>query len=83
MQLVEASSFAVRSVVIRLQRRGTPMRFVLFPMIHFGSPTFYDDVMTRLRDCHIVVAEGVGKNRVGQALTLTYSLTGRARASDS
>ena len=32
MQLVEASSFAVRSAVIQLRRPDTPLEFVLFPM---------------------------------------------------
>ena len=82
MQLVEASSFAVRSAVIQLRRPGTPLGFVLFPMIHLATPAFYADVMTRLAGCQLIVAEGgLGAERTagGQALTLSYRLAGRAR----
>ena len=58
MQLVEASSFAVRSAVIQLRRPGTPLGFVLFPMIHLATPAFYAEVMTRLAGCQLIVAEG-------------------------
>jgi hypothetical protein len=51
MQLVEASSFAVRSAVIQLRRPDTPLGFVLFPMIHLATPAFYADVRTRLAGC--------------------------------
>ena len=82
MQLVEASSFAVRSAVIQLRRPGTPLGFVLFPMVHLGTPAFYADVMTRLAGCQLIVAEGgrgVERTAGGQALTLSYRLAGRAR----
>lgn len=82
MQFVEASSFAVRSAVIQLRRPGTPLGFVLFPMIHLATPAFYADVMTRLAGCQLIVAEGgVGADRTagGQALTLSYRLAGRTR----
>jgi hypothetical protein len=45
MQLVEASSFAVRSAVIQLRRPDTPLGFVLFPMIHLATPAFYAEVI--------------------------------------
>jgi len=79
MQLVEASSFAVRSAVIQLRRPGTPLGFALFPMIHLATPAFYADVMARLAGCQLIVAEGAGKTAAGQALTLVYRLSGRAR----
>lgn len=61
---------------------GTPLGFVLFPMIHLATPAFYADVMTRLAGCQLIVAEGgLGAERTagGQALTLSYRLAGRAR----
>lgn len=82
MQLVEASSFALRSAVIQLRRPGTPLGFVLFPMIHLATPAFYADVMARLAGCQLIVAEGgrgAGKTAPGQALTLIYRLSGHAR----
>ena len=59
MQFVEASSFAARSAVIQLRRPGTPLGFVLFPMIHLATPAFYADVMTSLAGC-LVPAFGIG-----------------------
>jgi hypothetical protein len=56
------------------------MRIVLFPMLHLGTPAFYRDVIARLRDCDLVVAEGVsGQSLVITALTLAYRLPGRSR----
>lgn len=80
MQLIEVSDLWVRSAQIRLQRRGTPMRFVLFPMLHLGAPSFYEDVTRRLRACDLVVAEGIhGRSLTASALVLTYELFGRVR----
>ena len=78
MQLIEVSSFAMRSAVVRLRRSGTPLEFVLFPMIHQATPAFYAEIMARLGHCQLIVAEGVGKTAVVQALTLVYRLSGRA-----
>jgi hypothetical protein len=82
MQLIEASTFAVRSAVIQLRRTGTPLGFVLFPMIHLATPAFYADVMARLAGCQLIVAEAGRGGRppaAWQALTLSYRLSGRAR----
>jgi hypothetical protein len=80
MQIVEVSDLGVRSAVIWLQRRETPMRFVLFPMLHLGTPSFYTEVTRRLRACDLVVAEGIrGRSLNASALTLTYRLAGNAR----
>jgi hypothetical protein len=78
MQLIEVSDFWVRSAVIWLRRRDTPMRFVLFPMLHVGAPSFYEEVTRRLRDCDLVLAEGIrGDSLASTALTLTYRLFGK------
>ena len=58
MQFVESSIVGVRTAVLTLACRASPLRFVLFPMVHVGEPSFYRDVATRLRDCAIIVAEG-------------------------
>jgi hypothetical protein len=60
MQILEATDFAVRSAVLHLTRRTTPLRFEVFPMIHIGEPAFYEEVATRLRRCDLIIAEGVG-----------------------
>ncbi|MEQ7128482.1 hypothetical protein ABN034_28660 [Actinopolymorpha sp. B11F2] len=79
MQLLEAG-MGLRSAVIELRRPGTPLRFVLFPMVHLGEPSFYTSVMDRLRDCDLIVAEGLrGRSRSGSLLTLSYRLVRRGR----
>jgi hypothetical protein len=80
MQLVEVSSFGMRAAVVTLQRSQTPLRFVLFPMVHMGTPAYYRQVAARLRDCELVVAEGIrGRSAAASALTLTYRLLGQSR----
>lgn len=58
MQFIESSVIGVRSAVLTLARRESPMRFMLFPMVHVGERSFYDQVTARLRNCAIIVAEG-------------------------
>ncbi|MBC6465268.1 hypothetical protein [Actinomadura alba] len=56
------------------------MKFVLFPMFHVASPAFYADVRTRLKECDVIVAEGLrGKSRQASTLTLAYRLAPRRR----
>jgi len=61
MQIIEVSVIGVRSGVLRLTRRDTPLRFEIFPMVHIGEPAFYTAVAERLRRCDLIVAEGVGR----------------------
>jgi hypothetical protein len=78
MQIIEFTDFGVRSAVIRLRRRGTPMQFVLYPMIHMAQPGFYAAVTRRLRQADVIVAEGVGAGArpsvLSNALTMSYSI---------
>jgi len=79
MQIIEVTDFGVRSAVIRLKRRATPLQFVLYPMIHVAEPTFFAAVADRLKRADIVVVEGVGRSRAGgsvlvNALTFSYSV---------
>ncbi|HZE49714.1 MAG TPA: hypothetical protein VE074_09130 [Jatrophihabitantaceae bacterium] len=59
MQIIEVSVTGVRSAALHVRRRGTPLRFTLFPMVHVGLPTFYEDVAARLRSVDLIVAEGI------------------------
>jgi hypothetical protein len=59
MQYIEASVIGVRSAVITLKRRATPLRFVLIPMVHVAEPSFYREVAALAGDCALIVAEGV------------------------
>ncbi|WP_329259001.1 hypothetical protein OG417_21805 [Actinoallomurus sp. NBC_01490] len=58
MQFIESSIVGLRSAVITLTCRTSPLRFMLFPMVHVGEPSFYAEVTARVRKCAIIVAEG-------------------------
>lgn len=79
MQLIEVSVTGVRSAVITFRRPDTGLRFLLFPMVHLGTPAYYQEVTERLRDCQVVVAEGVGGGRLSVvgALTMAYRIPAR------
>lgn len=79
MQIIEVTGFWVRSAVIRLRHRQSPLQFVIYPMIHMAEPAFYAAVTARLGEADIVVAEGIRNDRrrrsplVG-ALMLSYTV---------
>jgi hypothetical protein len=77
-QLVEHTPFGVRSAVLTFERRGSGVRFVVVPMLHIGSPAFFDAVRQRLASCDVVVAEGVPGVRA-RVITLAYRVGGRLR----
>jgi hypothetical protein len=80
MQFIEKNSFSVRSAVYHLKRDGAP-DFLLFPMIHVGSQTFYDEVARRLTSCDLILAEGVASRRAN-LLTLSYRIVKRIKRVD-
>ncbi|HEV2376048.1 MAG TPA: hypothetical protein VGS19_28250 [Streptosporangiaceae bacterium] len=59
MQFIESSIVGLRSAVITLEHRATPLQFILFPMVHVAEQAFYDEVAARARLCELIVAEGV------------------------
>jgi hypothetical protein len=71
-QIVEVTETAVRVAELQLERRQSPLRFVLYPMLHVGSPEFYAEVSRRLRDVDAVVAEGGDDSRAAWTLTAGY-----------
>ena len=79
MQIIEVTETAVRAAELRLERRQSPLRFVLYPMLHVGSPDFYAEVNRRLHAVDVIVAEGVGDSRTVSRLTAGY----RALADDA
>jgi hypothetical protein len=64
MQFLESSIIGLRSAVITLTSRATPLRFILFPMVHVAEQQFYDEVAARARLCQLIVAEGVPAQNV-------------------
>jgi hypothetical protein len=79
MQIVEVSMVGVRSAVLELTRGDTKLRFRFFPMVHVGEPAFYAAVAARLRQCDLIVAEGVGRTKAGATLAAGYQLPARFR----
>ena len=58
MQYIESSVIGLRSAVFALARPATPLRFVVFPMVHVAEPEFYRQVADRAGACDLIVAEG-------------------------
>lgn len=82
MQIIEVTGFGVRSAVITMRRRGTPLTFVLFPMVHVAAPAFYAQVRRRLGECDVIVVEGIrGRSWRVAALTLAYRFMPRRKRS--
>jgi len=75
MQIVEVSSFGVRSAVITLRRKGSPLHFVLYPMLHMASEGFYGEIRRRLKTADIIVVEGVWKGNSRKGAVLMRALT--------
>ena len=70
----------VRSGIISMGRKSTPLRFILFPMCHVASPAFYAEVRRLLAGCDLIVAEGVhGRSAQLRAITLAYRFAPRFR----
>lgn len=74
MEIISTGALGTRSAVIRLRRKGSELQFVVFPMLHVASPRFYADVTARLRECDVLVVEGVSSRSV-----LTWALTASYR----
>jgi hypothetical protein len=81
MQFIEKNSFNVRSAVYRLKKNGSPLEFLIFPMIHVGSNEFYREISNRLSSCDLILAEGVKSKRV-YLLTLSYRIVKYIRRMD-
>ncbi len=81
MQFIEKNSFNVRSAVYRLKKEGIGLEFLIFPMIHVGSPEFYEEISRRLSTCDLILAEGV-KSKRANILTLSYRVINKIRRMD-
>lgn len=71
LQIVERSDLEVRAVIYRFASPECALEFELFPMIHVAAPGFYDSVRQRLKECDVVLYEGVSGARTAIA-TLSY-----------
>ena len=78
MQFVEKNSFNLRAVVYSLKADSTALEFVIFPMIHVGSPEYYQEISRRLSTCDLILVEGVKSKKVA-VLTLSYRCIARMR----
>jgi len=78
MQLIEETGFGVRISMLTLAKPGSTVRFVLQPILHLGSPAFYQAVRRRLQECDVVVVKGLA-GRTSSVMTLSYRIGGRLR----
>ena len=59
MQIIESTPYGVRSAVRWLEADEGAPSIVAFPMLHVGDAEFYQQVAERLRDCDVILCEGV------------------------
>lgn len=71
MQIIEVSSFSVRSAMMRFEPQLAGPVFLLFPMVHVADPKFYDEVSEGLDECDLILCEGV-KSPTASLLTSAY-----------
>ncbi len=66
MQIVEASSSALKVVAYRMTHRekANLLQFLILPVFHLGEPAFYDAVYDRLERCDVVLYEGLRWKRL-------------------
>jgi hypothetical protein len=66
MEVVDAGLLGLRSAISQLVKRGTPLRFTIYPMIHLAEASFYAEISRRLRSHDLIVAEGIsGEDKSG------------------
>ncbi|MGN9840636.1 hypothetical protein ACTMTI_21190 [Nonomuraea sp. H19] len=58
MQFIETSVIGTRSAILTFRRPGTPLTFLLVPMVHIAEHAFFEQALDRLRTCDLIVAEG-------------------------
>jgi hypothetical protein len=64
MQILEKSSFGLRSALLRLEAGARTPSFFLFPMVHIAEPAFYEGVMRQLEKCDLILYEGISSRSV-------------------
>ena len=84
MQFIEADRMSIRSATWVLRSPGSRVCFRLFPMVHFGTRQFYDEVTVRIGRCDLIVAEGDGAppSRFAPLRLKAYTLFNRVRRSE-
>ncbi|WP_433203171.1 hypothetical protein ACQP00_33665 [Dactylosporangium sp. CS-047395] len=76
MQITEVSVLGVRTAVVVLRHRHTPLRFVLVPTIHMGRPEYYRRIAARIGGSQVIVAETYdGPSSTGLAYVTAMRLT--------
>jgi hypothetical protein len=55
--------YGLRAAVYCLKHPTDRLEFMLFPMIHIGSPEYYEEVRERLAACDSILFEGVPGNK--------------------
>ena len=77
-QYIENSVLGVRAALYTLARKIGAPKFLLFPMVHIGSPGYYSHVHKSLEACDVVLFEGVRTFRA-RVLSLSYRFVARRK----
>lgn len=77
-QYIENSVIGVRAALYTLARKIGAPRFLLFPMVHIGSPEYYSHVHKSLETSDVVLFEGVRTFRA-RVLSLSYRFVARRK----
>lgn len=78
-QFLENSVMGLRAAAYELVHAERSDTVVLLPMVHIGTPDYYEDVMQRLSGCTPIVFEGL-RTRSAWLLAKSYKLVARRRS---
>ena len=78
MQIIERNMFGVRTAIYEFAHPDHLLEFVVFPMIHIGEPEFYEEITSRLKECDLILFEGVQSSTVS-FLTMGYRFASRRK----
>jgi hypothetical protein len=74
MQFIDVTDIEVRAAVYQLSRAGSDLKFLLFPMVHVGSATYYATVERMLAGCDLILLEGVSGGASTSLMMAAYRL---------
>jgi hypothetical protein len=81
MQFIETGDLGVRSAIYQMRRATGGVEFMLFPLLHVGRRSFYEEVSRRLERCDTILVEGISSRRIS-LLFRAYGMVDRSRRLD-
>ena len=62
MQIIDSNDFNLRTAAYLLKNQD--LEFLIIPVLHIGSTEFYQEVITELNKCDLILFEGVGLKKL-------------------